>query len=84
MFKEEKQLTGEETKEAIEKKHCPYCKSKRFVGDFPAWQRFDFGECDSEVKPYYYDPETEAPFERVECDVCDKEIPEIIWRKWQL
>ena len=79
-----KKLTDEEIKEAIEKKHCPYCKSKRFVGDFPAWQKFDFNECDSWGDPFYYDPDTSAPFERVECDECEEEIPEIIWREWQL
>lgn len=79
-----KKLTDEEIKEAIEKKECPYCKNRKFVGDFPAWQRFDFEACDSEGNPFYYDPETEAPFERVECDNCEKEIPEKIWREWQL
>lgn len=82
-----KKLTDEQIKEAIEKKHCPYCKSRRFVGDFPARQRFDFKECDPEGKPgkpFYYHPETGAPFERVRCDRCGEGIPEIIWRKWEL
>lgn len=84
MPKEKKELTQEEIKEAIEKKHCPYCKSRKFVGNFPAWQRFDFDECDSEGKPFYHDPDTSAGFEQIDCDNCDKEIPPIIWGEWEL
>lgn len=82
-----KKLTDEQIKEAIEKEHCPYCKSRKFVGDFPASQRFDFGDGDPEGKPgrpRFSRPETGAPFERVKCDKCEEGIPEIIWRKWKL
>ena len=77
-------LTGEEIKEAIEKKHCPYCKNRKFIADFPSWQKFDFNKCDSEGKPFYHDPDTSAAFERVECDNCGEDIPEIIWEGWNL
>ena len=82
-----KKLTDEQIKEAIEKKHCPYCKSRRFVGNFHASQRFHFGECDPEGKPgrpLFSRPETGAPFDTVECDKCKEGIPEIFWRKWEL
>lgn len=87
MSQDKKELTNEQIKEAIEKKHCPYCKSRNFVGDFPAWQRFDFEGCDPEGKPgkpFYSEPETEAPFERVECYECGEEIPKVVWREWEL
>ena len=82
-----KKLTDQQIKEAIEKKHCPYCKSRRFVGDFHASQRFDFGECDPEGKPgepFYNEPDTSAPFDTVKCDKCGEGITEIIWRNWEL
>lgn len=84
MPKEEKELTNGEIAEAVEKKHCPYCKSRQFIRDFPARQRFDFGRCDSEGKPFYNDPDISAPDERIECDNCGKDIPESIWREWDL
>ena len=77
-------LTEEQIKEAIGEKRCPYCKSQVFVGDFPAWQRFDFGGSDLINKPFFHDPETEAPFERIECYKCGKEIPQVIWGEWEL
>jgi len=77
-------LTKNEIKEAIKKKHCPYCKSRKFVGFLPAWQRFDLDKCDSEGKPFYYNHDTSAEFKKIKCNKCWKEIPEIIWRNWEL
>jgi len=82
MPKEE--LTQDEIKEAIKKRRCPYCKGRKFIRDFPAYQKFDFDQCDSEGKPFYHDPDTSAPDERIECDKCGEEIPEAIWGEWKL
>lgn len=94
MSAENKELTNEEIKEAIEKKHCPYCKGQKFVGTFRAYQEFEFSEVDTGRRPMYLKPDLsdsrgtmnthDREFREIWCDTCTKTIPAEIWSEWKL
>jgi len=71
----------EEIQEAIEKKHCPYCKDEHRNFWVDCWASQELW-LDEKGNTDWGDVEIGSIPHSVSCGECGKEIPKEIWEKW--